>query len=108
LRRLKGEVPTSFLANTFEGSNAVLMQGMLDNSAAFRDFIQAQEDVFFEDNVAYKDLAGNAYTQPRAEMILHCMQHSTFHRGQLLTLGRQLGLTQPPSTDYIRFTRLKH
>jgi len=108
LHRLKGDVPTIFLANTFEGSNAVLMDSMLSNSADFRDFVQAQVDAFFEEAVAYKDLAGNAYSQPRAEMIQHCIQHSTFHRGQLLTIGRQLGLTQPPSTDYIRFTRLKH
>lgn len=108
LRRLKGEVPAGFLANTFEGSNAVLMESMLANSGDFRDFVQAQVDAFFEEAVAYKDLAGNAYSQPRAEMIQHCIQHSTFHRGQLLTIGRQLGLPNPPSTDYIRFTRLKH
>ncbi|MFZ4477928.1 MAG: DinB family protein, partial [Saprospiraceae bacterium] len=60
LHRLKGDVPTIFLANTFEGSNAVLMDSMLSNSANFRDYIQAQMDAFFEEAVAYKDLAGNA------------------------------------------------
>ncbi|MFN2424735.1 MAG: DinB family protein [Cryomorphaceae bacterium] len=33
------------------------------------------------------------------------MNHSTYHRGQLVTMGRQAGLSTPPQTDYIFYVR---
>ncbi|MCH8554489.1 MAG: hypothetical protein LAT76_04970 [Schleiferiaceae bacterium] len=41
-----------------------------------------------------------------AEIIHHVCNHATYHRGQLITMGRQLGLEHPPRTDFIYFIRL--
>jgi uncharacterized damage-inducible protein DinB len=41
-----------------------------------------------------------------AEIIHHVCNHATYHRGQLITMGRQLGLENPPRTDFIYFIRL--
>ncbi|SHG48148.1 DinB family protein [Flagellimonas flava] len=41
------------------------------------------------------------------ELIQHCMNHSTYHRGQLVTLGHQLGLTKAPSTDMLFYLSKK-
>lgn len=38
--------------------------------------------------------------QPRYEFIQHCINHSTYHRGQVITISRSIGLTDPPTTDY--------
>lgn len=38
--------------------------------------------------------------QPRYELIQHCMNHSTYHRGQIITMARNLGLTDAPMTDF--------
>jgi uncharacterized damage-inducible protein DinB len=40
-------------------------------------------------------------------MIWHCINHQSFHRGQLVTFARQLGITDIPSTDYIVYLREK-
>jgi uncharacterized damage-inducible protein DinB len=37
---------------------------------------------------------------PKFEYIMHCMNHSTYHRGQIVTMGRNLGFTDAPMTDY--------
>jgi uncharacterized damage-inducible protein DinB len=37
---------------------------------------------------------------PNFEYIMHCMNHSTYHRGQIVTMGRNLGFTDAPMTDY--------
>ncbi len=37
---------------------------------------------------------------PRYEYIQHCINHSTYHRGQIITIARNTGLTDPPTTDY--------
>jgi len=42
-----------------------------------------------------------------ADMIHHCMNHSTYHRGQLITIGRQAGLQDPPRTDFIYYVSLE-
>jgi len=38
-------------------------------------------------------------------MIMHCMNHSTYHRGQIITLLRELGATEIPGTDMIAYIR---
>lgn len=43
---------------------------------------------------------------PRYEFIQHMINHSTYHRGQLVTMGRVLGITDAPGTDY-NFFNLK-
>jgi uncharacterized damage-inducible protein DinB len=37
---------------------------------------------------------------PRYEFIQHCINHTSYHRGQVITMGHALGLTTPPITDY--------
>lgn len=43
-------------------------------------------------------------SRPRYEYILHVVNHSTFHRGQLVTMARGLGIVDGiPNTDYNMF-----
>jgi len=44
------------------------------------------------------------FNAPYWQMIQHVVDHSSYHRGQLVTMLRQLGVT-PPSTGLIRFYR---
>ena len=37
---------------------------------------------------------------PRYEFLQHVFNHSTYHRGQAVTIGQQLGYTDAPMTDY--------
>jgi uncharacterized damage-inducible protein DinB len=37
---------------------------------------------------------------PRYEFIQHVLTHSTYHRGQVVNIGRSLGYTDAPMTDY--------
>ena len=37
---------------------------------------------------------------PRYEFIQHLFNHSTYHRGQVVTIGRNLGYEDAPMTDY--------
>jgi len=42
-------------------------------------------------------------TYTTATLITHVVNHSTYHRGQLLALRHQLNLSDAPKTDYYRF-----
>lgn len=54
--------------------------------------------------VDYKDLKGNAHSTPVWQIALHVVNHATLHRGQAMSLLRQLGVT-PPATDLIYYYR---
>lgn len=54
--------------------------------------------------IEYKTLAGVAQAQPLWQMLQHLVNHSTYHRGQVATMLRQLGAKAQP-TDLIAFYR---
>lgn len=55
--------------------------------------------------LAYKLLNGTASSLRLLDLLLHVVNHSSYHRGQLTTLLRQVGAT-PPATDYVVFKRM--
>jgi uncharacterized damage-inducible protein DinB len=55
--------------------------------------------------VSYKDLKGNPHAEPLWQLMQHLANHSTYHRGQVVTMLRQLG-SPAPSTDLIAYYRL--
>lgn len=57
-----------------------------------------------DDELVYRDRAGNPHRSTYRHMIQHVVNHGTYHRGQLATLLRQVGAV-PPSTDFIKYTR---
>jgi uncharacterized damage-inducible protein DinB len=54
--------------------------------------------------VDYKDVKGNAHRTPVWQIVLHVVNHATLHRGQAMSLLRQLGVAPPP-TDLIFYYR---
>ncbi len=56
-------------------------------------------------NITYQNLAGMEFTNRFYEIIMHCMNHSTFHRGQIITMLRNAGVTDLFSTDLITYYR---
>jgi len=63
------------------------------------------EGIAIELNCSYKNIQQKDFTNSHTEIIMHCMNHSTYHRGQLITLLRQAGCQTLPSTDLIAFLR---
>lgn len=59
----------------------------------------------FEREVLYHNVAGIGFTTKLFEIIMHCMNHSTFHRGQIITMLRNAGVTNLFSTDLITYYR---
>jgi uncharacterized damage-inducible protein DinB len=55
-------------------------------------------------SLTYKNLAGQAFSSPIWQILLHVVNHGTHHRGQVTTMLRQLGET-PTNLDLIRYHR---
>ncbi len=45
--------------------------------------------------------------QPRYEYLQHLINHGTYHRGQIVTIARNIGITDAPMTDYNSFNVMK-
>ena len=101
------EVPTSpFLSFRFQGSLEEVFEGWIKKSEEFAAFVERLDEAAFEHVCAFKLLNGTEDARARHFMIHHCLNHSTYHRGQIVTMARSLGLTDPPSTDYIKYVRM--
>jgi uncharacterized damage-inducible protein DinB len=55
-------------------------------------------------SIDYKDLKGNPHRTPVWQIALHVVNHATLHRGQAMSLLKQLGV-DTPSTDLIFYYR---
>ena len=57
-----------------------------------------------EETRVVKPTTGGEYVHTLAQMLRHAIDHSTYHRGQVVTLLRQVGAV-PPNTGLIVFYR---
>jgi uncharacterized damage-inducible protein DinB len=84
----------------------LMMDGWLNISKSLLQFVEIQEIPYFENIIAYHTWDGNAHKMKPKLMIHHCLNHSTYHRGQLIMMARQLGIKKAvPSTDLLYFSR---
>ena len=71
-------------------------------------FVEKQyDDKALQHVLQFYDRQKNSYKMPVYQVLHHVFNHSTYHRGQLITMLRQLGLTKLPQTDFIVFVRQK-
>ena len=87
-------------------SSKEVFAAIVQESSDFANFVQKQEDSFFNEELSYHTWDGTKWTMLPKIMVHHCMNHSTYHRGQLITLARQLGMKRGvPSTDLLYYSR---
>jgi uncharacterized damage-inducible protein DinB len=54
--------------------------------------------------IRYRTTDGRSFEAPLAELVQHVVNHSSYHRGQLVCMFRDLG-ARPVSTDLVLFDR---
>lgn len=83
----------------FAGTVEDIFDLLRDQSAEFTDFVAEMGRERIEDT----HLIVNPWFEcnfQNFEYIMQVMNHSTYHRGQIVTMGRNLGFTDAPMTDY--------
>ena len=105
LKRLKGESLNDWPSKNFNGTFSEAKEKILLNDQLFIDFVERLNDEKLSESFTYKNIEGKTFSNPIWESVHHCMNHSTYHRGQIVTMLRQLGITNIPSTDFISFCR---
>lgn len=92
-------------STTWPASTDRSIGSLLPITERFRGMVLALEEDRLREIVTYHDLKGNAHMQPAWQLILHCLNHSTQHRGQLISQMRALGMTDIPANDLVVYQR---
>ena len=89
----------------FKGSKKETMEVWKTASQNFKSFVENFDESKMQTNLIYKRINGEAFEQPHYQIFSHVFNHSTYHRGQIVTLLRQVGFTDVSSTDMSGFFR---
>lgn len=104
LQRLKNE-PVIRVDETFTGSRQELLDLWEQTSQQLSDWVAGFDETRLKSLFSYRRFNGQEYTSRYYQVLAHVVNHATYHRGQLVTLLRQVGFTAMQSTDLIGFYR---
>lgn len=102
LQRWRGESPM-IMFNPNDFPDVTAMEAGWD--AVWREqqqFIERLTDQELRARVSYENLQGQRWEYTRGEMMQHVVNHSSYHRGQVALLLRQLG-SVATATDFLMF-----
>lgn len=106
-QRIKLEEHIQRPSETFTGNFEELQKKLLQQSAQYEQWVTVANEFQLQHVFAYQRSKTELCKQPIAEALLHIFNHGSYHRGQLVTLLRQAGVTKIPSTDFNAYFRLR-
>ncbi|HLP29385.1 MAG TPA: DinB family protein [Candidatus Didemnitutus sp.] len=109
LDRIMGQSPTNFLAITEGRTLDELREMLVDISGRWVEYASAGSEtanIFSVDGViTYSTTKGDVFEQAIPDVVLHMVNHSTYHRGQVMSALRSVYDGRLSALDLIVFTR---
>ena len=104
--RLHGKSLSSFPSQHFRGNLQEAINGLLESSIRYISYVSVLNGNY-ETVISYNTFDGKTFENCVEDIVFHTMNHSTYHRGQIINLLRGAGFTEVGSTDYMRYCRTK-
>jgi uncharacterized damage-inducible protein DinB len=104
LTRWRGSSPPGLPESWDLSSLEVVRAQWAEVEADQRAFVEGLDEAALDRVVAYRDTRGDPYENPLGQLLRHVVNHSTYHRGQVVTMLRQLG-AEAVATDLVLFCR---
>ena len=89
-----------FKGNTIDAANGLQHQDRL-----WEQWVNNATEAALVHVFAYQNSKKEHFKQPVCQVLLHVFNHSSYHRGQMVTMLRQLGADKIPNTDFINWSR---
>lgn len=105
LTRMKGESLRGFPVSDYADDKLKTLGQLVTSAEELEAFIASKDAAFLSSEYAYKNLKGDPFTDPVEDTLFHVVNHSTYHRGQIITMLREAGVTKVVSTDLIHYLR---
>lgn len=106
-QRIKLKDVVEWPSSNFNGSLLELTNNLLAQSKQWKEWIDLATETVLEHEFIYKNTKKDQFKQPVFEALQHLFNHQTYHRGQIITILREVGITEVPNTDLIAFYRKK-
>lgn len=103
LSRLNGNGWKISSVTNFTGTNDELFRKWQTTSGSCKKFVE-EADLEAEIQFEHK---GESFSIPAREIIHTVFNHGSYHRGQVVMMMRQLGISKIAQTDYIEWVREK-
>ena len=91
----------------FNGNIQEASAGLMQQDLLWKSWVEHASDISLEHTIQYYNTKKENFKQPVWQIVLHVVNHSTYHRGQLINMLRQVGVEKLPHTDFIYWTRKK-
>jgi uncharacterized damage-inducible protein DinB len=104
--RWQGTSPTALLPADRFPDAAAARQAWSDLERDVRTYLEQLGDDVGR-MIDYKLLNGSAGTSPFWQMLQHVVNHASYHRGQITTMLRQIGVEPPKPMDLIAYYRVQ-
>lgn len=105
MMRMKGVSLRTFPSAEFKGGKTPLLEMFCSASEELIKFINEKDPSFLNTSYNYKTIKGEPFTNTVEDTLFHVVNHGTYHRGQIITMLRELGVTTLLSTDLIHYIR---
>jgi uncharacterized damage-inducible protein DinB len=105
LTRWQGTSPTAPIPFDRFANLAELSAAWRELESRIRSLVDGLDDAGLERELDYRLMNGQPGRSVFWHMLQHVVNHGTYHRGQVVTMLRQLGLPPGKSTDLIAFYR---
>jgi len=92
-------------APQFQGTFESACEEWITVSRQLLEMVQQINPVKLSHTVAYYNSQKQYGKLTVIEILMHVFNHATYHRGQLVTLLRQVGVTKIPGTDYNEYVK---
>lgn len=106
-QRIRLQEKVSPPSESFSGTTREAAGNLLKQSGQWVDWVNQASRASLDHVFEYRNSKKEMYKQPVYEALLHLFNHQSYHRGQIVTMLRQLGVKDIPATDFIVFSRLK-
>jgi uncharacterized damage-inducible protein DinB len=92
-------------SENFAGSFTDASKSLMQQSRQWHDWIVNAVEHMLEHEFIYYNTKREKFKQAVYQMLLHMFNHATYHRGQMVTLLRQMEVNSIPPTDFIVWSR---
>jgi len=89
----------------FNGTMKEAADSLLQQNKQWSEWISNAQDHVLQHVFQYHNSKREQFKQPVYQMLLHLFNHGTYHRSQLVTILKQLGIEKIPQTDFIAWSR---
>jgi uncharacterized damage-inducible protein DinB len=102
--RIAGRSPSSLPTDVTFPDFAAVRAKLVEMDTHYVDFTGKITSQDLQRVIRYRSFAGDELSNPLWQALQHLANHGAYHRGQVVTMLRQLG-AKPVSTDLIGFYR---